>query len=61
MAKFYGVTGVVVSFLARKVFLRSHRLSFDEAELLAQYRSLTESDQVAMRYLIGAMRSVSRF
>jgi len=26
-----------------------------------QYRALTESDQVAMRYLIGAMKSVSRF
>lgn len=61
MAKSYGVTGAVVSFLARTVFLRSRRLSFDEAELLAQYRGLNESDQVATRYMIGAMRSVSRF
>jgi hypothetical protein len=36
-------------------------LSSDELELLAQYRALTENDQVAMRYLIGAMKSVSRF
>jgi len=36
-------------------------LSSDEVELLAQYRALTENDQVAMRYLIGAMKSVSRF
>jgi hypothetical protein len=36
-------------------------LSSDEAELVAQYRALTENDQVAMRYLIGAMKSVSRF
>jgi len=43
------------------VSLRARRLSSDEAELLAQYRALTENDQVAMRYLIGAMKSVSRF
>jgi hypothetical protein len=61
MAKSYGVAGVVASFLARSGFLRGSRLSSDEAELLAQYRALTESDQVAMRYLIGAMKSVSRF
>jgi hypothetical protein len=61
MAKSYGVAGVVASFLARRGFLRGSRLSSDEAELLAQYRALTESDQVAMRYLIGAMKSVSRF
>lgn len=61
MAKSYGVAGVVVSFLARRVSLRGRRLSSDELELLAQYRALTENDQVAMRYLIGAMKSVSRF
>ena len=61
MAKSYGVAGVVASFLTRRVSLRARRLSSDEAELLAQYRALTESDQVAMRYLIGAMKSVSRF
>jgi len=41
--------------------MRGRRLSRDEVELLAQYRALNESDQVAMRYLIGAMKSVSRF
>ena len=61
MAKSYGVAGVVASFLNRGVALRARRLSSDEAELLAQYRTLTENDQVAMRYLIGAMKSVSRF
>ncbi|MGA9704830.1 hypothetical protein [Pseudomonas sp.] len=61
MAKSYGVAGMVTSFLTRRVFPRGRRLSSDEAELLAQYRALTESDQVAMRYLIGAMKSVSRF
>ena len=61
MANSYGVAGVVASFLARRLSLRGRGLSADEAELLAQYRALTESDQVAMRYLIGAMKSVSRF
>jgi hypothetical protein len=61
MAKSYGVAGVVVCFLTRRMSLRGRRLSSDEAELLAQYRALTENDQVAMRYLIGAMKSVSRF
>lgn len=61
MAKSYGVAGVVSSFLTRRMSLRGRRLSSDEAELLEQYRALTESDQVAMRYLIGAMKSISRF
>lgn len=61
MAKSYGVAGAVVCFLTRRMSLRGSRLSTDEAELVAQYRALTESDQVAMRYLIGAMKSVSRF
>ena len=61
MAKSYGVVGAVAFFLTRRMSLWSRRLSSDEAELLAQYRALTENDQVAMRYLIGAMKSVSRF
>lgn len=61
MAKSYGVAGIVASFLSRRMPLRGRRLSSDEVELLAQYRALTENDQVAMRYLIGAMKSVSRF
>ncbi|CRM25967.1 hypothetical protein AOA59_03130 [Pseudomonas sp. 2822-15] len=61
MTKSYGVAGAVASFLGRRMSLRGRRLSSDEVELLAQYRALTENDQVAMRYLIGAMKSVSRF
>jgi hypothetical protein len=61
MAKSCGVAGVVSSFLARRMSLRGKRLSSDEEQLLEQYRALTESDQVAMRYLIGAMKSISRF
>ncbi len=61
MAKSYGVAGAVASYLTRRMSQRGHRLSSDEVELLAQYRALTENDQVAMRYLVGAMKSVSRF
>ncbi|TFY93220.1 hypothetical protein DYL61_14755 [Pseudomonas nabeulensis] len=61
MAKSYGVAGVVVFLITRRLSLRGRRLSLEEAELVEQYRTLTESDQVAMRYLIGAMKSVSRF
>ena len=61
MAKSYGVAGVLSSFLARRMSLRSRRLSSDEEQVREQYRALTESDQVAMRYLIGAMKSISRF
>ncbi|MEA3170390.1 hypothetical protein [Pseudomonas fluorescens] len=61
MTKSYGIAGTVASFLSRHLPLRGRRLSSDERELLAQYRALTESDQMAMRYLIGAMKSVSRY
>ncbi|NVZ49407.1 hypothetical protein HX792_03605 [Pseudomonas sp. B6002] len=61
MAKSYGVAGAVAAYVGRRLSLWGRRLSSDEAELLAQYRALTENDQVAMRYLIGAMKSVSRF
>ncbi|MBT2373769.1 hypothetical protein [Pseudomonas fluorescens] len=61
MAKTYGVVGVLTLFLTRKLSLHGRWLSSDEAQLLEQYRALTENDQVAMRYLIGAMKSISRF
>lgn len=61
MAKSYGVAGALTCFFARRVCLRGRRLSSDEAELLEQYRNLTESDQAAMRYLMGAMKSISKF
>jgi hypothetical protein len=30
-------------------------------KLVERYRELSESDRIAMRYLVDAMRSVSRF
>jgi hypothetical protein len=61
MAKAFGLAGVLEFFLTRRLSFHSRRLSSDEAQLLEQYRALTENDQVAMRYLIGAMKSISRF
>ncbi|NMX70029.1 hypothetical protein HBO12_19145 [Pseudomonas sp. WS 5059] len=61
MTKCIGVAGVLTLFFRRKLSLHGRRLSSDETQLLEQYRALTESDQVAMRYLIGAMKSISRF
>ena len=61
MTKCIGVAGVLTLFFRRKLSLHGRRLSSDEAQLLEQYRALTENDQVAMRYLIGAMKSISRF
>ncbi|MDR9755112.1 hypothetical protein RG836_27060 [Pseudomonas sp. SZMC_28357] len=40
---------------------RSRRLSVEEVKLVEQYRALSESDRIAMRYLVDAMRSISRF
>lgn len=61
MAKSIGVAGVLALFFSRKLSLHGRRLSSDETQLLEQYRALTENYQVAMRYLIGAMKSISRF
>jgi hypothetical protein len=61
MAKTYGLAGVLEFILTRRLSFHRRRLSPDEAQLLEQYRALTENDQVAMRYLIGAMKSISRF
>jgi hypothetical protein len=40
---------------------KRRRLSSDELKLVERYRELSESDRIAMRYLVDAMRSVSRF
>ena len=40
---------------------RPRRLSLEELRLVERYRELSESDRIAMRYLVDAMRSVSRF
>lgn len=40
---------------------RTRRLSSEELKLVEQYRTLSEADRTAMRYLVDAMRSISRF
>ncbi|MBK5352291.1 hypothetical protein JFU37_07185 [Pseudomonas sp. TH41] len=40
---------------------RRRRLSSEELTLVERYRDLSESDRIAMRCLVDAMRSVSRF
>lgn len=61
MAKPSGVAGILVFLFNRKEWLQGRRLSSDEAQLLESYRALSKNDQVAMRYLVGAMKNVSRF
>lgn len=61
MLKSHRVVSVLTFFLTLKVPRFPGRLSVQEQELIDQYRSLTETDRVAMRYLIGAMKNVSRF
>ncbi|PCR97537.1 hypothetical protein C1X59_04710 [Pseudomonas sp. FW215-R2] len=40
---------------------RRKRLNSEERKLVERYRELSESDRIAMRYLVDAMHSVSRF
>jgi len=53
-----GFFGLVAGFGSSR---KSRRLSVEEVKLLEQYRALSESDRIAMRYLVDAMRSISRF
>lgn len=61
MAKAQGITGFLGIFSGVNISRRSRRLSSEEQRLVEQYRALSESDRIAMRYLVDAMRSVSRF
>jgi hypothetical protein len=61
MSKAQGIVsflGLVSGFnLSRRV----SRLNSEEVKLLEHYRALSENDRIAMRFLVDAMRSVSRF
>ncbi|CAI8919951.1 MULTISPECIES: hypothetical protein [unclassified Pseudomonas] len=61
MAKAQGIIGWLGLFAGMNFSRRSRRLSSEEIKLLERYRELSESDRIAMRYLVDAMRSVSRF
>ncbi|MFJ2365400.1 hypothetical protein ACIPIN_17155 [Pseudomonas sp. NPDC087697] len=61
MAKAQGIIGFLGLFSGMSISRRSRRLSSEEVKLVEQYRELSENDRIAMRYLVDAMRSVSRF
>ena len=61
MAKVQGITEMLGLFPCFNVSRRRRRLSSDEMKLVERYRDLSESDRIAMRYLVDAMRTVSRF
>ncbi|MDQ3202251.1 MAG: hypothetical protein M3Q94_08820 [Pseudomonadota bacterium] len=61
MSKVQGFTQMLGILPCLTTARRRRSLNSEEAKLLERYRELSESDQIAMRYLVDAMRSVSRF
>lgn len=61
MAKIQGITDMLGIFPCFGSARKRRRLSSDEVKLVERYRELSENDRIAMRYLVDAMRSVSRF
>lgn len=61
MTKIQGITEMLGIFPGLTNPRRPRRLSLEELRLVERYRELSESDRIAMRYLVDAMRSVSRF
>ncbi|CAI8910057.1 DUF294_C domain-containing protein [Pseudomonas sp. IT-P74] len=61
MSKVQGITEMLGIFPCLALVRRRRRLNSEEMKLVERYRELSESDRIAMRYLVDAMRSVSRF
>lgn len=61
MSKVQGITEILGIFPCLSAGRRRRRLNSEEMKLVERYRELSESDRIAMRYLVDAMRSVSRF
>ncbi|MBT2340933.1 MULTISPECIES: hypothetical protein [Pseudomonas] len=61
MTKIQGIAQMLGIFPGLTNGRRSRRLSLEELKLVERYRELSENDRIAMRYLVDAMRSVSRF
>jgi hypothetical protein len=61
MTKIQGITQLLGLFPGLHNRSRTRRLSLEEMRLVERYRELSENDRIAMRYLVDAMRSVSRF
>jgi len=61
MTKLQGITEMLGLFPNLTHGRRTRRLSLEELRLVERYRELSENDRIAMRCLVDAMRSVSRF
>ncbi|KHK63955.1 MULTISPECIES: hypothetical protein [Pseudomonas] len=61
MTKIQGIAEILGVFPGLINARRRRRLSLEELRLIERYRELSENDRIAMRYLVDAMRSVSRF
>ncbi|CDF97345.1 hypothetical protein HNO91_03270 [Pseudomonas corrugata] len=61
MTKLQGIAEMLGLFPCLHNARRTRRLSLEELRLVERYRELSENDRIAMRYLVDAMRSVSRF
>lgn len=61
MTKIQGIVEMLGLFPGLTNTRRTRRLSVEELRLVERYRELSENDRIAMRYLVDAMRSVSRF
>ncbi|MDD0977464.1 hypothetical protein [Pseudomonas fontis] len=61
MSTHHGIARILCAFAAPKQWLRSRLLSREEALMIERYRTLSEMDQIAMRYLFTAVSEVSRF
>ena len=61
MAKLQGITEMLGILPCLASGRRRRRLNSEEMKLVERYRELSENDRIAMRYLVDAMRSVSRF
>lgn len=56
-----GIARVLCGLCSLKRTLAAHRLSHEELRLIKHYRSLSESDRIAMRCLCSALKEISRF
>ncbi|MBC3347418.1 hypothetical protein PSH58_23410 [Pseudomonas hefeiensis] len=61
MTKIQGITQLLGILPCLTNARRTRPLSMDELRLVERYRELSENDRIAMRCLMDAMRSVSRF
>lgn len=61
MTKIQGIAQILGIFPGLTRTRSTRPLSLEEMRLVERYRELSESDRIAMRYLMDAMGRVSRF